>query len=253
MHTREANSRRAPRSRCRTERPSPRMFMDAPPSSTPGIITNQVIQEVINAPMAVADLTGYDANAFYELAVRHMVKKPLVQMITKGEKIPFDLAASRVLYYDEPTLETVERTRTDLVDHIRAAEGGGGDADNPISVSVERHALRASGNPLETQVAELADALTAVATAIRADIADLRGLMALNTNRSLTGLEALALGNDPSVVGYAGLRDIARRAYNVLSNEQGSRVIEPPGMVSPPITPPPRRYRTGTTPPPGAG
>lgn len=88
MHTREANSRRAPRSRCRTERPSPRMFMDAPPSSTPGIITNQVIQEVINAPMAVADLTGYDANACYELAVRHMVKKPLVQMITKGEKIP---------------------------------------------------------------------------------------------------------------------------------------------------------------------
>jgi hypothetical protein len=56
--------------------------------STPGIITNQVIQEVINAPMAVADLTGHNANAFYELAVRHMVKKPLVQMITKGEKIP---------------------------------------------------------------------------------------------------------------------------------------------------------------------
>jgi hypothetical protein len=86
------------------------MFMDAPPSSTPGIITNQVIQEVINAPMAVADLTGYDANAFYELAVRHMVKKALVQMITKGEKIPSDVSGSRVLHYDAPDLETVEKT-----------------------------------------------------------------------------------------------------------------------------------------------
>jgi hypothetical protein len=100
--------------------------------SKPGIITTQVIEQVINAPMAVADLTGHNANAFYELAIRHMVKGPLVQMITKGEKIPFDLAASRVLHYDEPELETVEKTRAELVEHIRSAEGGAGDTDNPI-------------------------------------------------------------------------------------------------------------------------
>lgn len=63
----------------------------------PGIITDQMIQHVINAPMAVADLTWHNANAFYELAVRHMVKKPLVQMITKGERIPFDVAARRLI------------------------------------------------------------------------------------------------------------------------------------------------------------
>src|SRR5262249_19176425 len=68
--------------------------------STPGIITDQVIQQVINAPMVVADLTGHNANAFYELAIRHMVKKPLVQIIRKGDNIPFDVAASRVLSLD---------------------------------------------------------------------------------------------------------------------------------------------------------
>ena len=36
--------------------------------STPGIITNQVIQEVINAPMVVADLTGHNANALPPLS-----------------------------------------------------------------------------------------------------------------------------------------------------------------------------------------
>jgi hypothetical protein len=217
--------------------------------STPGIITNQVIQEVINAPMVVADLTGHNANAFYELAVRHMVKKSLVQMITKGEKIPFDLAASRVLYYEEPALETVERTRTELIDHIRSAEGGGGDSDNPISVSVERHALRASGNPLETQVAELADALTAVATAIRSDIADLRTQVAeaRNANQQFVGLRAIALGEDLRL-GSETFREIARRAYNVRSQDQGSRLVEP-GIVPPPIQQPPGRP-PGTTPKP---
>src|SRR5712691_4428040 len=76
--------------------------------SKPGIITIQVIQQVINAPMVVADLTGHNANAFYELAIRHMVKKPLVQMIRKGEKLPFDVAASRVLFLEDPDLDTIE-------------------------------------------------------------------------------------------------------------------------------------------------
>jgi hypothetical protein len=37
-----------------------------------------------------------------------------------------------VLHYDEPELETVEKTRAELVEHIRSAEGGAGDTDNPI-------------------------------------------------------------------------------------------------------------------------
>jgi len=142
--------------------------------SKPGIITMQVLQEVINAPMAVADLSGHNANAFYELAVRHMVKKPLVQMITKGEKIPFDVAASRVLYYDEPELETVERTQAELVEHIRSAEGGAVGADNPISVSVDLQALKASSDPLGVQLGQLADAVSSSLAAIRADISELR-------------------------------------------------------------------------------
>jgi len=117
----------------------------------PGIITDQVIQQVINAPMVVADLSGHNANAFYELAVRHMVKHPLVQMITKGEAIPFDIAATRVLFYDEPELETVQKTKADLVEHIRSAESGADNVDNPISVSVDRQALRESGDPQRAQ------------------------------------------------------------------------------------------------------
>src|SRR4051812_20577518 len=54
----------------------------------PGMITSQVIQHVVEDPLVVADLTDRNPNVFYELAVRHALRKPLVQLIKKGEQIP---------------------------------------------------------------------------------------------------------------------------------------------------------------------
>ena len=63
----------------------------------PGIITSQVIQRVVEDPLVVADLTERNPNVFYELAIRHALRKPLVQIIKKGEQIPFDVAATRTV------------------------------------------------------------------------------------------------------------------------------------------------------------
>lgn len=52
----------------------------------PGIITDQVIEKLIESELVIADLTGHNPNVFYELAIRHMVKKPLVQIIYSKEK-----------------------------------------------------------------------------------------------------------------------------------------------------------------------
>jgi hypothetical protein len=210
--------------------------------SKPGIITNQVIQEVIGAPMVVADLTGRNANAFYELAIRHMVKQPLVQMITKGETIPFDIAATRVLYYDEPELETVERTRAELVEHIRSAEQGADKADNPISISVDLQALRVSADPARAQLGELADVVTGALAGIRAEISELRkeiDMTALERLSRSTGTLSVLLGapGASGAGGFAvseglGIAEIAKRAYNVRSHDapgaQGSHGAQPP-------------------------
>ena len=59
--------------------------------SEPGIITSQVIQHVVDAPLIVADLTERNPNGFYELAVRHAIRKPFIHIIDKGESIPFDV------------------------------------------------------------------------------------------------------------------------------------------------------------------
>src|ERR1039457_4939766 len=64
----------------------------------PGIITSQVIEQLRNADLVVADLTDHNPNVFYELAVRHVVRKQLILLIERGQSIPFDVAPNRVIY-----------------------------------------------------------------------------------------------------------------------------------------------------------
>ncbi len=67
---------------------------------TPGDITAQIIDRVIHADLVIADLTGHNSNVYYELAIRHVQDKPVIQMAFKGTKIPFDIAGMRTIFYD---------------------------------------------------------------------------------------------------------------------------------------------------------
>lgn len=113
--------------------------------ASPGIITAHVLQRLAGDELVVADLTGANGNVFYELAVRHMLRKPLVQMIAAGENPPFNLAASRTIAIDLHDLESVERAKQELAAHIRAAEQDPG--SNPITASLDTNVLRDRGTP----------------------------------------------------------------------------------------------------------
>lgn len=48
--------------------------------TSPGSITGQVIERVMNSDLVIADLSGHNPNVFYELALRHAVQKPYIQL-----------------------------------------------------------------------------------------------------------------------------------------------------------------------------
>src|ERR1700687_4206370 len=53
-----------------------------------GDINSQIINRLMDADLVIADMSLHNANAFYELAVRHMVRLPTIHVIHSDWKIP---------------------------------------------------------------------------------------------------------------------------------------------------------------------
>ena len=143
--------------------------MRADQISEPGLITTQVIQHIIDDPLMIADLTGSNPNVFYELAIRHAIRKPLIQIIQKEEKIPFDVAGMRTIPVDHRDLDSVEEAKQEIERQVNAViKKKPEEIESPISVSVELQALRHSDNPEERSLAEFVSAVAELRTEIGA-------------------------------------------------------------------------------------
>ncbi|NKS54727.1 hypothetical protein GS500_18045 [Rhodococcus hoagii] len=88
--------------------------MRADEETDPGSITNKVIERIVTSDLIVADLTGHNPNVFYELAVAHGYKKPVVTIMTDGEKVPFDIVDMRTVFYDLTNPASVHTAKTKL-------------------------------------------------------------------------------------------------------------------------------------------
>jgi hypothetical protein len=123
--------------------------------SQPGVITSQIIQHIIDDDLVIADLTGRNPNVFYELAVRHAIKKPVIQIIQSGESIPFDVAQTRTIQFDPTDMDSVANCKKELEKQIKATEQNSTNIDSPISMAIKLQVLGKSDNPLEKSNAEI--------------------------------------------------------------------------------------------------
>jgi hypothetical protein len=113
-----------------------------------GLITNQIIEHLLEDDLVVADLTGLNPNVFYEMAVRHAARKPIVHLITHGIKIPFDVANMRAVQYALDDPDRLEEAQKDLEEKVTAIEQSGWiAAQNPITSVRNVAILRESDEP----------------------------------------------------------------------------------------------------------
>ncbi len=191
--------------------------------SEPGIITSQVIQHIIDDELVIADLTGKNPNVFYELAVRHTVKKPVVQLIESSESIPFDIAPTRTIHVDHRDLDSVASCKDELIRQIRSVEKDASKVDSPISVAIDLKLLRQSDNPLEKSNAEIISMLldlrsliTDVATPRRARV-DPRMIQEIfmSLDRMASILD-LAEDEEPSRERFEQARHYLERSMHIL-------------------------------------
>lgn len=135
----------------------------------PSSITNKVIDRIVTSDLIVADLTDHNPNVFYELAVAHGYKKPVVAMMTDGQTPPFDVIDQRAVFYDLTNPASVDAARVKLERSARLALEDGSVAVNPLALhSMFSTATAASGDGTDTTagLAALFDNVTARLTDI---------------------------------------------------------------------------------------
>ncbi|MEC4890107.1 MAG: hypothetical protein RI101_08595 [Nitrospira sp.] len=132
--------------------------------SQPGSITTQIVDQILSAPLVVADLTGHNANVLYELAIRHVVRKPVVQLIQQGEGLPFDVAAQRTIQVDHKDLDSVAVAKVELSKQILNVEKDPTQVDSPVSIALDLSALRSSTKPVDATLVEIVSLLHEIRT-----------------------------------------------------------------------------------------
>ncbi len=73
----------------------------------PGVITKQIIEYIVRSRLVIVDLSYHNPNVFYELALRHMMRLPIVQIIRRTDIIPFDLNQMRTIIIDTSNIFTL--------------------------------------------------------------------------------------------------------------------------------------------------
>ncbi len=64
-----------------------------------GSIVRDIVSQLCDADLVIADLTDKNPNVFYELGVRHVLGKPTILISQKMEDVPFDLRPYRTIIY----------------------------------------------------------------------------------------------------------------------------------------------------------
>jgi hypothetical protein len=114
---------------------------------TPGMVSGQIINRLYEVELVIADLSFHNANAFYEMAIRHNVGKPIIHMIRKAEPIPFDVIPHRAIPFSVVRASDLEDAKTLLLPAIAEAIAPGFEPDNPIMHARGQLRLRENASP----------------------------------------------------------------------------------------------------------
>jgi hypothetical protein len=124
--------------------------------STSGSITRAVLQHLYAADVVIADLTDLNPNVFYELGVRHALRRGTILVGMKGTVVPFDVGDLRVIFYEDRVggeIEAIPKIKAVLEDALTSNSTD----DSPVFVAVPDLAA-----PSARQTAESAARLSAL-------------------------------------------------------------------------------------------
>ena len=85
----------------------------------PGIIISDIIREINESAIIIAEITPTNPNVYYELGYAHALKKPTILIAKNKTDLPFDVSPFRTLFYTD-TIEGREKIENGLKKHLEA-------------------------------------------------------------------------------------------------------------------------------------
>jgi hypothetical protein len=111
-----------PRHLCaRNQRGGPRAGSRGRTFRATGGVMEQIWDQITKSKLLLADLSGKNANVFYELGLAHAARKPVVFTASAVDDVPFDLRHLRVIIYDVRVPEWASKMRASITDYLRNA------------------------------------------------------------------------------------------------------------------------------------
>lgn len=121
---------------------------------SPGVITEQIKAAIHQSRICIAEVTGKNPNALYEVGIAHTLSKPTILLSQSVEQIPFDLRALRFIIYD---MKEIERAKENLEGTIKEILGKGklAKAEELLQQGNARAAISETSVYLEQSLREL--------------------------------------------------------------------------------------------------
>jgi len=82
------------------------------------VVMDDIAESIRRANLIIADLTGRNANVFYEVGIAHALNKQVLLMTQSIEDVPFDLRHRRALVY-EYSPRGCKKLEKDLFDNVQ--------------------------------------------------------------------------------------------------------------------------------------
>ena len=142
----------------------------------PGAITPRILSKIIEADLVLADLSGFNPNVFYELAVAHGHHKPVVHMQKSDERPAFDVKDMRIVRYQLSDPDKLESAVTDLRGQADLAIGSPNVIETPLTATGKFLAIDQSADPQAEIVKRLLEIEKAVSARSLVRPSDLRGV-----------------------------------------------------------------------------
>ena len=117
--------------------------------SSPGLITNQILEFLRDSKVVIADLSELNPNVFYELAFRHSLGRPVVLLKPIETDLPFDVANSRAVEFDPRDWSSLGSAMEQLEKQLKQSlSDPSATSQNPITAFAALSDMRTKDDPI---------------------------------------------------------------------------------------------------------